>query len=405
MLNKEFLNKLTILYVEDEAAVREVVSRPLSKLCKNAYVAEDGLEGLKLYEENKNNIDIILSDINMPNMNGMEMLKEIRKTDDNVPFIFATARADSEYPIQAIDLNVNHYILKPIDVKDLINKIQDICEQKYLENRLQTKQKEIKRYLDAINNVAIVFKMRVDVSITFVNEGFLDISKFSKDEALQLNFNDIIHPSIPLNYLDETWDIVKSNEVWEGNTKFLDRDQDTFYINSTIFKINDDEKDEYITIGFLTTKDNIEKREFKKKVIKNIQESNKKEATYKETITHLNDKIIELEKYLPNVHAELEKERNDKENRDRQLNHYEIQMHNVEEKYQEVLTRKSKEVESHLIKQQQLKTEKESLYKKFLALEETVGLIEEKNENLVVENERSRKKIIDLTQILDNANI
>jgi len=405
MLNKEFLNKLTILYVEDEAAVREVVSRPLSKLCKNAYVAEDGLEGLKLYEENKNNIDIILSDINMPNMNGMEMLKEIRKTDDNVPFIFATARADSEYPIQAIDLNVNHYILKPIDVKDLINKIQDICEQKYLENRLQTKQKEIKRYLDAINNVAIVFKMRVDGSITFVNEGFLDISKFSKDEALQLNFNDIIHPSIPLNYLDETWDIVKSNEVWEGNTKFLDRDQDTFYINSTIFKINDDEKDEYITIGFLTTKDNIEKREFKKKVIKNIQESNKKEATYKETITHLNDKIIELEKYLPNVHAELEKERNDKENRDRQLNHYEIQMHNVEEKYQEVLTRKSKEVESHLIKQQQLKTEKESLYKKFLALEETVGLIEEKNENLVVENERSRKKIIDLTQILDNANI
>jgi len=405
MLNKEFLNKLTILYVEDEAAVREVVSRPLSKLCKNAYVAEDGLEGLKLYEENKNNIDIILSDINMPNMNGMEMLKEIRKTDDNVPFIFATARADSEYPIQAIDLNVNHYILKPIDVKDLINKIQDICEQKYLENRLQTKQKEIKRYLDAINNVAIVFKMRVDGSITFVNEGFLDISKFSKDEALQLNFNDIIHPSIPLNYLDETWDIVKSNEVWEGNTKFLDRDQDTFYINSTIFKINDDEKDEYITIGFLTTKDNIEKREFKKKVIKNIQESNKKEATYKETITHLNDKIIELEKYLPNVHAELEKERNDKENRDRQLNHYEIQMHNVEEKYQEVLTRKSKEVESHLIKQQQLKTEKESLYKKFLALEETVGLIEEKNENLEVENERSRKKIIDLTQILDNANI
>jgi len=53
MLNKEFLNKLTILYVEDEAAVREVVSRPLSKLCKNAYVAEDGLEGLSFMKKIK----------------------------------------------------------------------------------------------------------------------------------------------------------------------------------------------------------------------------------------------------------------------------------------------------------------------------------------------------------------
>jgi len=402
MLDKEFLSKLSILYVEDEAPVREVVSRPLSKLCKNAYVAEDGVEGLKLFKENKDHIDIILSDINMPNMNGMEMLKHIRDIDEDVPFIFATARADSEYPIQAIDLNVNHYILKPIDVKDLITKIQKICEQKFYENKFKNKQKEIKRYLNAINNVAVVFKMYEDGQITFVNQGFLEISKFTKEEALSLNFNNIIHPSIPTNYLDETWDIVKANKVWEGNTKFLDKDQESFYINSTIFKISNDEKDEYITIGFLTTKESIEKREFKKKVIKNIQESNKKEATYKEQINGLNEKINELEKYLPNIHSELNKEREDKENKNRQLNHYEMQMHNVEEKHQEVLIRKGKEIESHLQKQQQLKQEKEILYKKFLSIEEALDKIEIKNASLDSENEKLRRKVIDLTQILDN---
>ena len=65
-------------------------------------------------------------------------------------------------------------------------------------------------------------------------------------------------------------------ETWKGNTKYITKFQELFYLNATIFKIDHDDHDEYITIGFLTTQEQIEKREFHKKVMMNIKENKQK---------------------------------------------------------------------------------------------------------------------------------
>ena len=81
------------------------------------HMAHDGLEALKLWEERP--VDIIVSDIDMPGMNGLELLKEIRKRDDRVRCIILTGYDRFEYAQKAISLDIENYILKPIDEEEL----------------------------------------------------------------------------------------------------------------------------------------------------------------------------------------------------------------------------------------------------------------------------------------------
>ncbi len=75
-IDKNLLKRLKVLYVEDDASVRNDLVSLLSNFFQNVFFAEDGKEGLRVYEENKDEIDVIIADINMPNLNGIDMVKK-----------------------------------------------------------------------------------------------------------------------------------------------------------------------------------------------------------------------------------------------------------------------------------------------------------------------------------------
>ena len=118
MFTPDFLKDLRVLFVEDEELAREKLAKLLSKLFKEVVLASNGLDGLEKYQKSKatnEKIDLIISDINMPILNGLEMLERIRAIDPFVPLIFTTARSETDNLLRAIDLNVSNYIIKPID--------------------------------------------------------------------------------------------------------------------------------------------------------------------------------------------------------------------------------------------------------------------------------------------------
>ncbi len=118
--NVSILKNITILYAEDEAALREITLNILKGFTKKQFVAENGEEGLRLFKENESEIDLIITDVNMPIMNGLEMIREIKKINSNIPIIVATAFSNTEYLLEAIDIGVDKYVLKPIDMKKLL---------------------------------------------------------------------------------------------------------------------------------------------------------------------------------------------------------------------------------------------------------------------------------------------
>ena len=118
--NISILKNMSILYVEDEKDLREVTHEILKSFTKNQYIAENGQEGLELFKKYEKNIDLIVTDINMPILNGLEMAKEIKNINPNIPIIITTAFSNKEYLLESIDIGIDKYVLKPIDIAKLL---------------------------------------------------------------------------------------------------------------------------------------------------------------------------------------------------------------------------------------------------------------------------------------------
>lgn len=116
------LKNLSVLFVEDEVGIRENIVHSLRYLVGEVIEAENGEEGLRLYEKYKP--DIILTDILMPKMDGIEMVKNIREKDRQTCIIVATAHTDKEYLFGAVDLHLEQYLVKPINLKKLMSALE-----------------------------------------------------------------------------------------------------------------------------------------------------------------------------------------------------------------------------------------------------------------------------------------
>lgn len=126
---------MKILVVEDEDATRSLMTMMVKKQGYNVLAAADGVEGLKAFETFQP--DVVLADIQMPNMDGLEMLENIRKIDSNALVIMNSTLDSPEYTLKALRLKANDYLVKPVLEKDLIallNKYSGI-----LENRTRTR--------------------------------------------------------------------------------------------------------------------------------------------------------------------------------------------------------------------------------------------------------------------------
>ncbi len=117
----EQLKNYTVLCVEDEDGIRKRLVNTLKYYFADVYEASNGEEGYELYYEYKPSI--IISDIEMPKKNGIELISEIRKNDLNTIIIMLTAYSSEEYLLSLINLNINHYILKPVVSESLLNGI------------------------------------------------------------------------------------------------------------------------------------------------------------------------------------------------------------------------------------------------------------------------------------------
>jgi len=122
----EQLRKINILYVEDDDFIREQTSSLLKTIFNNVYTANNGQEGIEKYKSYTNDLDAIITDINMPKISGIDMAKQINASDSNnkTPIIAVSAYSCEDYGMEEIKDNFSHYLRKPIQIKELINSIE-----------------------------------------------------------------------------------------------------------------------------------------------------------------------------------------------------------------------------------------------------------------------------------------
>ncbi len=113
----------SILYVEDEKHIRDELVEILELDYPKLYVATNGEEGLKLFREHRP--DIVVSDMQMPKMDGLTMCRHIKEIDSKVPIIVTTAFNEQRMVSEAKSLDIRYYVTKPIDIGELYEAIED----------------------------------------------------------------------------------------------------------------------------------------------------------------------------------------------------------------------------------------------------------------------------------------
>jgi diguanylate cyclase (GGDEF)-like protein len=168
------LKNFKILYVEDDINASEEVQYFLGQFTDNLYVAFNGREGLAMFYEH--NPDIIITDIQMPYMNGIEMISEIRKSNREIPIIVTTAFNETNYLLKAINLQLDGYIIKPLNFKELLAQISKIIEPIELRRELLAKNKELK-YINA-NLDAIAKEKTKELEYFYNHDPITGLSNF-----------------------------------------------------------------------------------------------------------------------------------------------------------------------------------------------------------------------------------
>ena len=170
----------TLLYVEDEELVRFMVKQYLSQYFQTIYEAVDGEEAFKIYKEKEP--DILITDIELPKLNGLKLASKIRKKNQNIPIIITTAYTDTHYLLDAIELHLVKYLVKPSSEdklhEALIRSFQQIKRKKNKIIKLTSK------YNYESNTHTLISETGDKIILTLSQSKFLDLLIINKNKIV-----------------------------------------------------------------------------------------------------------------------------------------------------------------------------------------------------------------------------
>lgn len=194
------LKNLSILYIEDEENIRVNVKKVLELFCNVIYDVDNAEKAKQILE--KKQIDIIISDINLPELNGIDFIKELREIDKTIPIILLSAYTDKKYLLEATKLKLVDYLTKPIDFNTLKNSLLK-CVQDIIDNS---------RYIIDFNN-GIEYNVTKKILSTKKTK---EIITLTSKELMLLDFliknsNRVVsHEELKLNLWDDEFEATDS---------------------------------------------------------------------------------------------------------------------------------------------------------------------------------------------------
>jgi len=149
---RDSLKQHTILYAEDDKALQESTSEYLRRYFREVYVASDGAEALEVYRREQPSAAIL--DIDMPKKDGLQVAKDIREVNSNIPILMLTAFTDVDKLLEATELNLCKYLVKPVEAqvfKEALHKLSEV----------------LKEHMDAYINLSKEYKWDIQNEILF----------------------------------------------------------------------------------------------------------------------------------------------------------------------------------------------------------------------------------------------
>lgn len=254
-------NQLILLYVEDDEQIRNQFAEIFQRRFGYVHLAENGQQGLQLFSQLQP--DLVISDINMPVMDGLTMVEHIRELNPEQMIILITAFSEQERLLRAIELGINRYILKPVNRRNLRSMLDEAIELLLL--RKQKQIQELLRIKTLEQSEEMVIVTDANGVITEVNEAVIHNSGYQRHE-LYGHTPRIFKSGKHSNYLYKNlWQTITNKQTFEG--VFINRRKDGshYYEMKTIVPIvgKNGQISHYISTGHNVTRErNLHERQF-----------------------------------------------------------------------------------------------------------------------------------------------
>ncbi|WP_108061366.1 response regulator [Poseidonibacter lekithochrous] len=381
MFNYAFLKTLDILYVESDTEINTYFSEILSKQFKTVNSLVTGSEALEAFKKDHNSeniLNLVIIDVALKDMSGVKLLEEIRNIDKNIPIILTTDKIEVDPLLSAIEYKASDYLQKPINAKDLVFSVERICQNKYFDKLREETQKDLEDIRSVINEVALVSKTNLEGEIIFCNNYFTEITEYTQEE-LASNKHELIKDDATNKLIYEgLYKSIKDGNIWEGKLKQLTKSKSEFYVYLTVIPVlkkNSNEICEFMWISFLATDDELEQKEFKKKVAKNIHTNRRINMEAREKIDALINKINFYKNLESNVKTEQQRGAKFKN----QIKFFKDELVGVEEKLKVTSDKASKKIKVVLADEKEVRKKNDVA---MLSLEKLTGELNDKNKSI-----------------------
>ncbi len=237
MKNISRLKTIKLLYVEDNDDVRESTLEILVFYFNDIIVAKDGLEALSLYDSS---INLIISDISMPNMNGVEMSKKIKAINPNQSIILLTAHKTENYLIDAIDIGIDKFIIKPIlSIDKFITPILELSKRIILEQEFNKKKFYLKQKNKIIDENIFITVTDLDGIILEISSAYLDFTGRKLGEVIGQTHRLFRNDSSDKELIRNLWETILLNKKWTGKLKNNKYSGEEYWLKQTISPLFD----------------------------------------------------------------------------------------------------------------------------------------------------------------------
>ncbi|MCQ8105064.1 PAS domain S-box protein [Methylomonas sp. SURF-2] len=242
------MSDIRVLYVEDDLETREELQSILELYVAELYTAKNGKEGLAFYKQYKP--DIVVTDIQMPEMNGLSMAADIKIINPEQKIVVLSAYNDVEYLFRALELEIQHYITKPISVERLLNKLSEITGQMNLAREAEQNRKLLEQYKLLVDEKAIVVKVDLNGNITYVNQHFCELSGYSENELLGRHYLFGFEDAGQQDILDDLKQTVMEARKWKGLLKKKTKAGGIYVVDASVIAVADpdNEVEEFVAL-------------------------------------------------------------------------------------------------------------------------------------------------------------
>ncbi|MCK9372234.1 MAG: response regulator [Sulfuricurvum sp.] len=211
-------------------------------------LVKSGREALSLLRGEKP--DIIITNRYLPDMNGLDFAERIRELSAELPLVIVTGDSDIQTLQRAIDIGVSKYLIKPLECEAVLKTLLELGASVQRKKLLKEDEKLLREYKNAFDAATIITKTDKEGIITYVNEEFVKISGYAREELIGLSHSIIRHPDTPIAVFIDMWRTIKAKKIWKGRIKNRTKNGGFYIVDATIVPILDsnEEVDEYLAI-------------------------------------------------------------------------------------------------------------------------------------------------------------